>query len=71
MLVQEMNKIAQDPGQAQRIADALDTSEGDVFRDFDIATFISHFKLNSYARTLLASAFTRVNRQDLKTKGTL
>ena len=69
LLVQEMNKITLDPEQAQKIACALDTTDGDVFRDFDIATFINHFKLNSYAKTLLASALTRVNRQDLKTKG--
>lgn len=69
LLVQEMSKLTLDPGQAKKIAEALDTPEGDVFRDFDIATFINHFKLDSYARTLLASALTRANRQDLKTKG--
>ena len=69
LLVQEMNKIAFDPEQAQKIAWALDTTEGDVFRDFDLATFINHFKLSSYAKTLLAAALTRVNRQDLKNKG--
>ncbi len=69
LLVQEMNKIALDPEQAQKIAWALDTTEGDVFRDFDLATFINHFKLSSYAKILLASALTRVNRQDLKSKG--
>lgn len=69
LLVQEMHKITLDPDHARKIAEALDTSEGDVFRDFDIATFINHFKLNSYAKTLLASALTHVNRQDLKTKG--
>lgn len=69
LLVQEMNKISLDPAHAKKIAEALDTSEGDVFRDFDLATFIHHFKLNPYAKTLLASALMRVNRQDLKTKG--
>ena len=69
MLVQEMSKIIQDPGQAQRIAEALDTTDGDAFREFDIAGFMNHFKLNSYAKVLLASALTHVSRQDLRSKG--
>lgn len=68
MLVQEMDKITQDPGQAPRIAESLDTTDGDTFRDFDLVTFMNHFKLNSYAKVLLLSAITRVNRQDLKAK---
>lgn len=70
MLVQEMEKITKDPEQALRIAETIDNSEGDIFRDFDLSTFMNHFKLNAYAKTLLASAFCRVSRQDLKTKGT-
>ena len=69
LLVQEMEKITQDRDQASKIAEIIDTSEGDIFRDFDLSTFISHFKLGPLATTLLASAFTRVSRPDLKTKG--
>ena len=69
MLVQEMSKITQDPGQAQRIADALDTTDPDNFREFDLATFMNHFDLNSYAKVLLASAVTHISRQDLRSKG--
>lgn len=69
LLVQEMEKITQDPEQAPKIAEIIDTSEGDIFRDFDLSTFFNHFKLESLAKTLLASAFTHVSRSDLKTKG--
>lgn len=71
LLVQEMEKIKGDPEQAPRIADAIDSSESDVFRDFDLSTFMKHFGLDALAKTLLASAMTRVSRQDLKQKGTL
>jgi CCR4-NOT transcription complex subunit 1 len=71
LLVQEMEKITQDPEQAPRIAEIIDTSEGDIFRDFELATFMDHFKLNALAKTLLASAFTHVSKQDLKIKGRL
>lgn len=69
ILVQELKKVTQDLQHASRITDALDTNEGDVFRDFDLLTFIDHFKLNSFAKILLGSAFTRSNRQDLRVKG--
>lgn len=64
-----MEKITQDPEQAPKIAEIIDTSEGDIFRDFDLSTFISHFNLDPLAKTLLASAFTHVSKSDLKTKG--
>ena len=70
MLVQEMDKITQDPGQALKIAEAIDTAEGDIFRDFDLAALMSHFKLDPLGKTLLASAFIHVPRQDLRAKGT-
>ena len=69
LLVQEMEKITQDPEQAPKIAEIIDTSEGDIFRDFDLSTFISHFNLDPLAKTLLASAFTHVSKSDLKAKG--
>ena len=69
LLLQEMEKITRDPQQASRIAEALDTSEGEIYRDFDINTFIAHFKLSVFGKILLASALTRVSRQDLRTKG--
>ena len=70
MLVQEMEKITRDPSQAQKIAETIDTSEGDIFRDFDLSTFMSHFKLDPLAKTLLSSAFIGTSKPDLRTKGT-
>ena len=69
LLVQEIEKITQDPEQAPKIAEIIDTSEGDIFRDFDLATFMNHFRLDPLAKTLLASAFTHVSKPDLKAKG--
>lgn len=69
LLVQEMEKITQDPEQAPKIAETIDTSEGDIFRDFDLSTFMDHFNLDPIAKTLLASAFLHVSNSDLKTKG--
>ena len=76
ILVQEMEKITKEyeprldePTQAWKIAETIDTSEGDLFRDFDLATFMDHFKLDALAKTLLASAFTHVSKSDLKLKG--
>lgn len=69
LLVQEMDKITQDPEQAPKIAEIIDTSEGDIFRDFDLSAFITHFNLDPLAKTLLASAFTHVSKSDLKIKG--
>ena len=70
LLVQEIEKIKTDPGQASMIAEVIDTSEGDIFRDFDLSMFMEHFKLDAFAKTLLASAFTHVSKPELKTKGT-
>jgi CCR4-NOT transcription complex subunit 1 len=69
LLVQEMQKVSQDPEQAQKIAETIDTSEGDIFRDFDLSTFLDHFKLDPIAKTSLALAFKAVSRPDLRTKG--
>ena len=69
LLVQEMEKVTQDPEQAPKIADIIDSSEGDIFRDFDLSTFIHHFNLDPLANTLIASAFTHVSKADLKVKG--
>lgn len=69
LLVQEMDKITQDSEQALKIAEIIDASEGDVFRDFDLVTFMDHFKLDPIAKTLLASAFRHVSKPDLKKKG--
>ena len=67
--MQEIEKASQDTEQAKKIAEIIDTSEGDIFRDFDLAVFLNHFKLNPVPKTILASAFTGIARPDLRTKG--
>jgi len=69
LLVEEIEKASRDPEQARKIAEIIDTSEGDIYRDFDLPTFFNHFILNPVAKTILASAFTRVTRPDLQSKG--
>ena len=69
LLVGELRKIPLDPEQARRMADSIDTADGDLFKNFDLATFVDHFKLNPVDKTLLALAFTTAARPDLSTKG--
>ncbi|KAF2458071.1 CCR4-Not complex component, Not1-domain-containing protein [Lineolata rhizophorae] len=68
MLVGEMQKISQDLQQADKIAESLDTQEGDLFRDFDLSTFMEHFKLDTLAKTLLALACKSASKTDLRMK---
>lgn len=70
LLVQEMQKVSLDPEQTQKIVDSIDTAEGgDIFRDFDLSTFLDHFHLDPISKTALALSFTSANRPDLRTKG--
>jgi CCR4-NOT transcription complex subunit 1 len=69
LLVQELQKVSQDLDQAQKIADTIDTSEGDIFRDFDLSTFLDHFKLDPLIKVSLALAFKPANKSDLRAKG--
>jgi len=67
ILLTEVHKIRKEPEQADKIAESISSSEGDLFRDFDLATFISHFKLDAVAKTMLALA---CRKTDLRSKGT-
>lgn len=69
LLVSEVEKIRHDPKQAQMIAEALDTPEGDIFRDFDVSTFMDHFQLDPVAKTMLALELKTASKSDLRTKG--
>ena len=69
ILVEEMRKVAHDPEQASKIAESVDGASEDVFRDFDLSTFLEHFKLDALEKTILALAFKLGSRADLKTKG--
>lgn len=69
LLENEVHAITQDAEQATKIAFAIDTATEDIFRDFDLSTFMEHFKLDALEKTILAVAIKRGFRQDLKTKG--
>ena len=69
LLSEEMAKVARDPQQAERIAYALDTNEGELFRDFDLSTFIDHFRLNPIAKVALVLPMRIVAKLDLRSKG--
>ncbi|KAJ5239814.1 CCR4-Not complex component N.t1.c1 C-terminal [Penicillium chermesinum] len=68
LLVQEIQKVSSDVEQAQKIAETVDTSEGDIFRDFDLSTFLDHFRLDPIVKVALALAFKMTNRSDLRAK---
>ncbi|KAJ5601469.1 CCR4-Not complex component N.t1.c1 C-terminal [Penicillium lagena] len=68
LLVQEMQKVSSDIEQAQKIAETVDTSEGDIFRDFDLSTFLDHFRLDPLVKVALALAFKMTNKSDLRAK---
>ncbi|KAH6982099.1 CCR4-Not complex component, Not1-domain-containing protein [Ilyonectria sp. MPI-CAGE-AT-0026] len=68
ILVGEMRKIAHDAEQASKIAESIESGTEDIFRDFDLSTFMEHFKLDALEKTLLALAFKIGSRGDLKTK---
>ena len=69
LLQDEMQKVLREPGQASKIAEGIDTSEGDVFREFDLTVFIEHFQLDPIANFVLALAFRASTRSDLRSKG--
>ncbi|KAI0403287.1 Not1-domain-containing protein [Xylaria palmicola] len=68
LLVGEMAKISHDFEQASKIAESIETANEDIFRDFDLSTFMEHFKLDALEKTILALAFKFGSRSDLKTK---
>lgn len=70
ILVTEVRKVSQDVAQARRIAESIETANEDIFRDFDLSTFMEHFRLDALEKTVLALAFKMGSRSDLKTKGT-
>jgi len=69
LLVLELQKISHDVNQAPKIAEAIETANEDIFRDFDLSTFMEHFKLDALEKTILALAFKTGSRSDLRTKG--
>ncbi|CAL3970892.1 unnamed protein product [Diplocarpon coronariae] len=68
LLLGEVRKISHDADQARKIAESIETANEDIFRDFDLSTFMEHFKLDALEKTILALAFKTGSRSDLKTK---
>ena len=69
LLRDEMQKIPLHVEQASKIADAVEGGTEEIFRDFDLSTFMEHFKLDPLEKTVLSLAFKLSMRPDLKTKG--
>ena len=68
ILATEVQKLRNETEQADKIAESISSNEGDLFRDFDLSTFISHFKLDLVTKTMLALA---CRKTDLRSKGAL
>lgn len=68
VLATEMHKISHSPKQARQIAESIELGTEDIFRDFDLSTFMEHFKLDALEKSILALAFKLGSRSDLKTK---
>lgn len=66
ILVTEVQKLRKEAEQADKIAESISSNEGDLFRDFDLAKFVAHFKLDPLATAMLALA---CRKTDLRQKG--
>jgi CCR4-NOT transcription complex subunit 1 len=69
IILSEVQKLSTDPEQPAKIAESIDTNEGDLFRDFDLSTFVAHFQLEPVTKTALALACRSANKTDIRTKG--
>ena len=69
ILVTEMQKLRTDPEQATKIAESLNSPEGDLFREFDLAAFIAHFQLDVFSQAMLAAACKLGSNAELKQRG--
>ncbi|KAK3994594.1 CCR4-Not complex component, Not1-domain-containing protein [Cladorrhinum sp. PSN332] len=68
VLVAEMRKLSREFPQARKIAESIETGTEDIFRDFDLSSFMEYFQLDALEKTLLALAFKLGTRADLKNK---
>ncbi|KAJ9610519.1 CCR4-NOT core subunit cdc39 [Cladophialophora chaetospira] len=69
LLREQLDKVASDPEQPAKIAEAIDSSREDAFRDLDLVAFIQHFfPADTLPQAILAVAFTKCARVDLRTK---
>jgi hypothetical protein len=69
LLSKYVQKIKLDPQEADNVADSIDTTEGDLFKNFDVSKFMDHFKLDPVAKSMLALSLKNSSKPDLRTKG--
>jgi len=70
LLLNEVQKLNVDIDQATKIAESLDTTDGDPLKDFDLSGFMEHFRLNPIAKIALAVSCRSVSKPDIRAKGT-
>lgn len=69
ILNQHIKALANSPESARtKFAECISASDNDVFRDFDLATFMRHFDLDALERSILALGFKSSNKADLRSK---
>lgn len=69
ILLEEVHKITSQDDQSQKIAETIDGGDADIFRDFDLSTFMQRTGLDGLEKTILALAFKTASRSDLRNKG--
>jgi CCR4-NOT transcription complex subunit 1 len=69
LLIKYIQKIRTDSDEADHVAQSIDTTEGDLFKSFDVSKFMDHFKLDAVAKTMLALSLKTASKPDLRTKG--
>lgn len=69
MLLTEVQKLNYDPEQAPKIAEALDITDGDPLKDFDLSGFMDHFRLDPIVKFALATSCKTVSKPDIRAKG--
>jgi hypothetical protein len=69
LLSKYVQKIKLDPQEADNVAESIDTTEGDLFKNFDVSKFMDHFKLDAIAKSMLALSLKNASKPDLRTKG--
>jgi len=69
LLLKYVQKMRTDAEEADNVAQSIDTTEGDLFKNFDVSRFMDHFKLDPVAKTMLALSLKVASKPDLRSKG--
>ncbi|KAB5596094.1 CCR4-NOT transcription complex subunit 1 [Ceratobasidium theobromae] len=64
LLIQEVQRMSRDPFLADRLKDALERGEGEVFRTLELHRLFERIPLRPLERLVLASVFVTSSRQD-------